>query len=79
MVNEKLPTADVAALNVGVANWVNEVPDTVAEADSNPLRVVVTVTVEEAALPKPEAVIVLDVIGETEPAVVVAEYVKAAL
>jgi hypothetical protein len=54
IVNVNPVTVLVAALNVGVANWLNEVPDTVPEADSNPLRVVVTVTVEEAALPKPD-------------------------
>jgi hypothetical protein len=72
IVNENAPTAEVAVLSVGVSNWLNEVPDTVPEADSNPLRVVVTVTVEEALLPKPDWVTVLPD-NETEPAVVVAE------
>jgi hypothetical protein len=72
IVNENPPTTEVAVPKVGVANWLNEVPVTVPEADSNPLRVAVTVTVEEAALPKPDCVIVLVEI-ETEPAVVVAE------
>jgi len=73
IVNVKPPTVAVAALNVGVARILCDVPDTVPVADSKPVRVVVIVTVEEPLLPKPEAVIVL-VESETEPAVVVAVY-----
>jgi hypothetical protein len=53
---------------------VNAEPVTVPVADSKPLRVVVTVTVADAPADNPDCVIVL-VERETEPTVVVAEYV----
>jgi len=57
---------------VGVAKTFCDVPDTVPDADSKPLRVVVIVTVDDALFPRPDCVIPLPD-NDTEPAVVDAE------
>ena len=72
MVAVQPPFVAVEPLKVGVANLDCDVPDKVAEAETNPDLEAVTVTVAEALFPRPLCVMVLVEI-DTDPAEVVAE------